>query len=113
MSGFFESEVVQQEMMDVSALQEKVYSKVFEFPKLSYEEKVNHINDLENLMEKQKILYMRLTLSDDSDALEMKRMIEDSASLMGLPENVDMNALFANMGRLINQLKQQLLEDNH
>ena len=112
MSGFFDSEVVQEEMKEVSNLQEKVYSKVFEFPKLNREEKINHINDLEKLMEKQQVLYMRLALSEDPDAMEMKLRIQDSASLMGLPENVDMNALFSNMGRLINQLKQQLSEED-
>ena len=112
MSGFFDSEVVQEEMREVSELQEKVYSKVFEFPKLNREEKIDHINDLEKLMEKQQVLYMRLALSEDPDAMEMKLRIQDSASLMGLPENVDMNALFANMGRLINQLKQQLSEED-
>lgn len=112
MSGFFDSEVVQEEMREVSELQEKVYSKVFEFPKLNRQEKIDHINDLEKLMEKQQVLYMRLALSEDPDAMEMKLRIQDSASLMGLPENVDMNALFLNMGRLINQLKQQLSEED-
>lgn len=112
MSGFFDSEVVQEEMREVSELQEKVYSKVFEFPKLNRQEKIDHINDLEKLMEKQQVLYMRLALSEDPDAMEMKLRIQDSASLMGLPENVDMNALFSNMGRLINQLKQQLSEED-
>lgn len=111
MSGFFESEVVQNEILEVSKLQEKVYSQVFEFPTLNYQGKVNHINDLENLMEKQQILYMRMALSDDSDAIEMKERIKDSASMMGLPENIDMNALFANMGRLIEELKKQLSEE--
>lgn len=111
MSGFFESEVVQQEMLEVSKLQEKVYSQVFQFPYLDREGKISHIKDLEKLMEKQQILYMRMALSDDSDAIEMKERIKDSASLMGLPENIDMNALFANMSRLIQELKNQLAEE--
>ena len=63
--SFFDSELVQTEMEEISKLQEKVYSNVFAFPSLDREGKLRHINDLETLMEKQKILYMRLALSDD------------------------------------------------
>lgn len=112
MSGFFDSEVVQKEMLEVSKLQEKVYSKVFEFPSLDREGKINHINDLEKLMEKQQILYMRMSLSDDSDALEMKKRIQDSAALMGFSDNLDMNLIFANMGKVIDQLKRELNKDD-
>jgi hypothetical protein len=110
--SFFDSEVVQNEMLEVSKLQEKVYSEVFTFPSMDREAKINHINDLEKLMEKQQILYMRMALSDDSDAIEMKNRIKDSATMMGLPENVDMNALFSNMGRMIQSFKRQLGEEN-
>tara|TARA_B100002019_G_scaffold79000_1_gene68215 strand:+ start:3285 stop:3623 length:339 start_codon:yes stop_codon:yes gene_type:complete len=109
--SFFDSELVQTEMQEISKLQEKVYSNVFAFPSLDREGKLRHINDLETLMEKQKILYMRLALSDDPDALNMKLRIQDSASMMGLPENVDMNALFANMTKLVGNLKEQLIKE--
>ncbi len=112
MSDFFESEVVKEELQEISKLQEKVYSQVFEFPKLDREGKIDHIKDLETLMEKQKILYTRLSLSDDPDAKKMKIRVEDSASMMGLPENVDMNALFANMTRLIMNFRNQLQDED-
>jgi hypothetical protein len=108
---FFDSELVQNEMKEISKLQEQVYSNVFTFPSLDREYKLRHINDLEMLMEKQKILYMRLALSDDPDALNMKLRIQDSATMMGLPEDVDMNALFANMSQLIGNLKEQLIKE--
>jgi|TARA_B100001094_G_scaffold96449_1_gene92430 hypothetical protein len=108
---FFESELVKNEMDEISKLQEKVYSNVFVFPSLDRDGKLKHISDLEMLMEKQKILYMRLALSDDPDALNMKLKIQDSATMMGLPEDVDMNALFANMTKLVGNLKEQLLKE--
>jgi len=110
-SEFFESEVVKEEMQEISELQEKVYAKVFEFPKLDREGKLDHILDLEILMEKQKILYTRLSLSKDPDAQEMKIRIENSASLMGLSKDIDMNLLFTNMSKLIQNLKAQLQEE--
>jgi len=111
MSNFFDSELVQEEMSEISKLQEKIYSKVFEFAELDRESKLNHINDLEKLMEKQQILYMRMALSDDSDAIEMKKKIQDSAFLMGFTENLDMNLIFSNMGKVIGKLKKELAEE--
>ena len=40
---------------------------------------------LKDLIEKQKILYTRLSLSDDPEAKKMKENIIESASMMGLP----------------------------
>ena len=52
--SFFKSEVVRAEMAEISELQEEVYKNVFEFPRMSKEDKVYHVNLLEKLLEKQK-----------------------------------------------------------
>jgi hypothetical protein len=44
-------------------------------------------------------------LSDDPDAIEMKNKILESAVVMGLPQNVDMNVIFSNMDKLIEKMK--------
>jgi hypothetical protein len=75
------------------------------------ESKIYHVNLLERLLEKQKVLYTRLTLSDDPQAKEMKDNILKSASLMGLNPNIDMNILFGNMLELIKTMKTKILED--
>ena len=63
---------------------------------------------LERLLDKQKILYARLSLSDDPEAVEMKERILDSAKSMGLPPNVDMNVIFSNMSKMIDIMKDQI-----
>ena len=45
------------------------------------EEKLFHVSMLEKLLDKQKILYTRLSLSDDPEAKMMKQKIVDSAKL--------------------------------
>ena len=60
------------------------------------------------LLEKQKILYTRLTLSDDPSAKQMKENIMASAKMMGLPDDIDMTIVFSNMEKLINQMKKQV-----
>ena len=106
--SFFNSEVVRAEMTEISELQEEVYQNVFKFPTMSKEEKLHHVDILERLLEKQKVLYTRLSLSDDPEAIQMKKRIAESTSMMGLPNNVDMNIIFNNMSQMLEVMKQQI-----
>jgi len=106
--SFFESEVVRAEMTEISELQEDIYGNVFKFPSMSKEDKMKHVELLERLLEKQKVLYTRLSLSDDAEAKEMKERIMDSAILMGLPSGVDMNIIFNNMSKMLEVMKEQI-----
>ena len=89
--SFFESEVVRAELAEVSELQEEVYTNLFKFPTMSKEDQRYHIDVLERLLEKQRVLYTRLSLSDDPEAKKMKDKVLDSAKDLGLPANIDMN----------------------
>ena len=109
--SFFQSEVVRAEMTEISELQEEVYKGIFEFPKMKLEEQKEHVVLLERLLNKQQILYTRLSLSDDPQAKKMKEDIHQSAALMGMPGNIDMNVLFGNMTKMLNAMRQQI--DNH
>ena len=106
--SFFNSEVVRAEMTEISELQEEVYQNVFKFPTMSREEKLYHVSVLEKLLDKQKILYTRLSLSDDPEAIKMKERISESASMMGLPTGVDMNIIFSNMSKMLEVMKEQI-----
>ena len=106
--SFFSSEVVRAEMAEISELQEDIYKNVFKFPSMTKDEKLFHVNMLERLLDKQKVLYTRLSLSDDPEAVQMKERILESASMMGLPSNVDMNVIFNNMSQMLDVMKQQI-----
>jgi hypothetical protein len=106
--SFFKSEVVRAEMAEIGELQEDVYRNVFKFSTMTKEEKLNHVKVLEKLLEKQKVLYTRLSLSDDPEAVEMKERITQSATMMGLPPNVDMNIILNNMSKMLEVMKQQI-----
>ena len=108
--SFFKSEVVRAEMTEISEMQEEVYKNVFEFPTMTKEEKMYHVDLLDQLLNKQKVLYTRLSLSDDPEAQEMKERIADSASMMGLPPNVDMNVIFNNMSKMLEAMRQKIDE---
>jgi hypothetical protein len=106
--SFFDSEVVRAEMTEISELQEDVYKNVFKFPSMNKEQKIQHVEMLEKLLEKQKVLYTRLSLSDDPEAKIMKDKILESAKMMGLPPGTDMSVIFNNMSKMLDVMKQQI-----
>ncbi len=105
---FFDSDLVRKEMTDIQELQEEIYGSVFNFPQMGNEEKEEHIDLLMELLEKQRILYARMSLSDDPQAKKMKENIQESAVMMGMPKDVDMANVFANMEKMIGIMKQQV-----
>jgi hypothetical protein len=106
--SFFDSEIVRAEMTEISELQEEIYGSVFQFPFMSNTDKLRHVNLLERLLDKQKVLYARLSLSDDPEAIEMKEKISQSAIMMGLPPNVDMNVVLSRMSEMLEIMKKQI-----
>jgi hypothetical protein len=52
-------------------------------------------------------MYTRLSLSDDPDAIKMKKGIEDSSRLLGF-ENNDVHSVFRSMKMTIKNLEQNL-----
>jgi len=106
--SFFDSDIVRAEMTEVQELQEEVYDNLMKFPYMNNADKAYHIEVLEKLIGKQKIVYTRLSLSDDPDAKKMKEEILQSASMMGLPPNVDMSMVFNQMSQMVSLMKQKL-----
>ena len=107
---FFESEIIQKEMKEISDLQEEIYQKIYSFSSMDKDDKVKHVEILENLLDKQRVLYTRMSLSEDPSAKEMKESIMSHAMQMGFPPDVDLSYVFGNMGRIIDNMKKSLEE---
>lgn len=106
--SFFNSDIVRAEMTEISELQDEIYGSVFTFPTMTKEDKIRHVDLLDKLLNKQQILYTRLSLSDDPEAQSMKEKISSSAAMMGLSPGVDMNVIFNNMSKMLEVMKQQI-----
>ena len=106
--SFFNSDIVRAEMTEIQELQEEIYENVMKFPFMNNADKAYHIEILERLIDKQQVMYARLSLSDDPAAVNMREEIAKSASVMGLPNSVDMNLVFNQMGDMVSMMKQQL-----
>jgi len=108
MSSFFDSEFIQQELREINELQESIYGSILTFGGMSREDKLEHIEKMTELLEKQRIMYTRLSLSDDPEAVEIKENLRKSVALMGFPPETDMSILFSSMTKTIEGLKKYL-----
>ena len=108
MSSFFDSDIIQDELKEINQLQEFIYNSILTFGMMSREDKLEHIDKMAILLEKQRIMYTRLSLSDDPQALEMKENLRRSVALMGFPPETDMSILFSSMTKTIESLKKYL-----
>ena len=110
MSDFFDSDIVKDEMETINEMQEEIYSQVFKFPELPLDDQIEHLDLLDDLLERQQILYTRMKLSDDPRAKEIAQNVRDSAIIMGFPKDVDCNVLFSNMRKTLEKVREGLPE---
>jgi|TARA_A100001391_G_scaffold19262_1_gene10681 hypothetical protein len=103
--SFFDSDIIQEELKEINRLQESIYSSVLSFGMMSKEDKIEHVDMLSDLLEKQRVMYTRLSLSDDPKAIEMKENLVKSVAMVGFPKETDINVLFNSMNATIESLK--------
>ena len=108
MNEFFQSEIVREELEEINELQQEVYGSLMSFSAMSSEDKIEHIEKLISLLEKQKVMYTRLSLSDDPEADAMKKNLEKSITVLGFPEGTDMITLFNGMAMTIQKMKDHI-----
>ena len=108
MSDFFDSDIVREELQEINELQMSIYKNAMKFGTFSREDKVDHIERLTELLERQKVMYTRISLSDDPEAIDLKNHLQKSVELMGFPEGPDMLLLFSGMSNTIENLKKSI-----
>ena len=108
MSDFFESEIIRDELIAINRLQEEIYKNAFSFDDMDREEQLDHIDNLTELLDKQRVMYTRLSLSDDPKAKTMKGELEKSVLMLGFPPGTDISVLFNGMTQTIESLKSKI-----
>ena len=106
MSNFFDSEIIQEELKEINTLQEEIYGSLLAFSSMDRDARIDKVDKLAMLLEKQRVMYTRLSLSDDPQAVEMKENLRKSVAMMGFPPETDMSMLFSSMKATIDALKE-------
>ena len=57
MSDFFDSDIVRDELQEINQLQMSIYRNAMKFGTFSREDKVDHIEKLTELLERQRVMY--------------------------------------------------------
>ena len=93
MSKFFDSDIVREELQEINDLQLSIYKNAMKFGTFSREDKVDHIEKLTELLEKQKLMYTRISLSDDPEAVDLKKHLLSLISYLHSRKNLMKNFL--------------------
>ena len=85
MSKFFNSDQVQNNLQDIFNTYQEVAAMTAQLSTMSREERLNHIEDCKNLIDKQKTFYGRLCLaaSEDREVADMKSRINALSNAFG------------------------------
>jgi len=108
--NFFKSEFVKKELEEISNLQEEIYEKIHSLSFMDKDEKLKYVNLLEDLLTKQRVLYTRMSLSDDEEAKQVKQTIIKEAMILGFPPDTDISYVFSNMTKIIENMKKSIKE---
>ena len=85
MSKFFNSAQVQDNLQDIFNTYQEVAAMTAQLTTMSRQERLDHIEDCKNLIDKQKTFYGRLCLaaSEDREAADMKSRINALSNAFG------------------------------
>lgn len=110
--SFKESEVVQQEVKVINSMQDQLAEMTLAFPAMSDDEREEYVNLIEALLEKQRILWMRVELSknDDETAALMASDVRKVMDAIGIPKDVCVKDVFNNIDEMIVTLKRTIAE---
>ena len=111
MSEFFKAPAVRAAMAEIQELQEDIMTgiAVRGMRNPTTEEGHLYIAKMRQLLEKQRNFMFRLSLEkEDSDAIEMKKQIVESAKFLGLKDEQNINQFFETLSETLAKLETDL-----
>lgn len=109
--SFFDSEIVRNEAQEITDLQQEIIKILPSLTILPKEEKIECIDKMLTLIEKQKIFYNRICLSDDPRAADLKEQFIQAARILGMTiTGGNMNQIYDDFAASMSEMKQQVLD---
>ena len=106
MSDFFKSDQVQSTIAELTALQQQLVTEMPYLNRMKPEQKKDHLVTLKTFLEKQKLFFFRISLSDDKEALEMKQRLIDATKMFGVDNEMEnMDAFFEKLNETIDEIE--------
>ena len=108
MSKFFDSEQVQDTLQDIEELQRSIQEGMMSYNFMEFWQEEERLEDLEELFEKQQLMYVRMKLSDDPEAKEIVKRMQMSLIDLGMPKGTTVEQMFEQMKITITNLRRAL-----
>ena len=109
--SFFESEIVQKEAEEINLKQQEIVSRLPFIPLMETDDRIEFFDAMLYLIERQKVFYMRLNLSDDPMALRLKQEIRDAARRLGMDaDGLNMLDIYDKFRDNMESVRQQVLD---
>ena len=111
-SEFFDSEMVQASLEEIKELQDLITNGIIESAFSSVtgieEDEMEQLDLIEELFEKQKLMYFRCKLSKEEYAMLVAENMRESLRQMGMPRGATVEQMFDNLKKSIRNLRNTL-----
>ena len=105
---FFDSDQVRGTVRELEQLQQELTVDLMHLVEYSVEERREHLGRLKTFLEKQKLFFFRVSLSDDPDALLIKEKVIEAARMFGYSDADGMDKFFEQLDNTIKNLEKTL-----
>ena len=108
MTEFFRSAQVRAALAELAEIQDDLAHTMSSPRLLSDDEKKDYVKKLKLFLEKQKLFFFRVSLSDDPEAIQVKDHILETAQMFGFNEMTGMDKFFQQLDETIKKVEEGL-----
>ena len=106
--SFFQSELVRGDIQEMMDLQQFCFRSAMNFVLLDDERKLEYFDKLEQLVEKQKVFYYRIKLSDDPEAQSVLQTMQQGVIMLGATPGTPIETMFDELINKIHVMRTKL-----
>ena len=92
--SFFQSELVRGDIQEMVDIQQFCFRSAMNFVLLDHDRKLEYFDALEKLIEKQKVFYYRIKLSDDPEARSVLETMQQGVIMLGATPGTPIETMF-------------------
>ena len=108
MTEFFRSAQVRAALAELAEIQDDLAHTMSNPRILSDDEKKDYVKKLKLFLEKQKLFFFRVSLSEDPEAVQVKEHILETAQMFGFNEMTGMDKFFQQLDETIKKVEEGL-----
>ncbi len=108
MSDFFKSEMVRGDLQEMMELQQMCFKYAMSFPVLDNNRRMEYLEVLMSLLEKQEIMYARMSLSEDEEAKTVVDNMRNAVVMLGGDPNLTVKDMFLDLRNKVNAMMKNL-----